>query len=263
MATVCPLTANRTDQVSITSESPSILARSPSPTSIGARGYESLSQRAGSAFTPATRTSTNFSPTAYRTDQTQIFTTSPSSSVSSPYSADKGEKGKGSKIELTEIALTSDVSTAPRSFSIANRTTHTFIIFTSPTSVVSKQISAVVSEPTLGLGRVKSIIFTLDPKAPTFRPRAKTSFDLSHLREADSVSSLLPTKDFGDTSCKVTFACTDAIDCYSDGYHPTRPPDVVADYGVTFHHPPRSSDFSDVFTNTSPKVFFLSATDVF
>ena len=68
MATVCPSTVNHTSQISITSESPSILARSPSPTSIKARDYESLSQRAGSAFTSAAKTAANFSPTSYGSD---------------------------------------------------------------------------------------------------------------------------------------------------------------------------------------------------
>ena len=128
MAAVCPLTVNRTDQASITSESPSISARSHSPTSIKARDYGSLSQRAGSAFTLAARTAANFSPTAHRTDQTQISTASPSSAVSSPYSADKGKRGMGSETELTKSVLAPDVSTVPGLSLIADRTTPTSLI---------------------------------------------------------------------------------------------------------------------------------------
>ena len=254
-ATVCPSTVNRTSQISITSESPSILARSPSPTSIKARDYESLSQRARSAFTSAAKTAANFSPTAYCTGKTRIFTASPSSAVSSPYSADKGKRGMGSETELTKSVLAPDVSTVPGLSLIADRTTPTSLISTPSTSVVSKQISAVVNKPVLGLGRGKTTTFTLDPNAPIFRPRAKTSSDLSNVQEINSDSSLLSAYDSSSSSCKVTCVCNDAFDCHLDGYHPTRPPDDVADDGVTFHHPPRPPDFSDVSPNTSPKEF--------
>ena len=163
--------------------------------------------------------------------------------VCSSGSASRRKRGLGFKIEQTCSAF-KPIASRPVptiSSSPASCTAQTSTTSGSPSSIVSRQVSAVVNRPTVGRNVISTSALNLS--APVFRPRTKLRFDTHHPRVISSSSQLSSKEDPNHTACKVADTRCDAFFGEANGFHSPRPPDSSMDDNAEVYHPSRPPEF--------------------